>query len=88
MSVRVRGWLTEVAMAATYTIDVENQVILDPGTESELNLTARGLECFGCARTFPSCGSVRPASECPVFIPALHLRMIEPNELAPKLVPA
>ncbi|MGK2964691.1 MAG: hypothetical protein ACSLFM_03700 [Tepidiformaceae bacterium] len=75
-------------MAATYTIDVENQVILDPGTESELNLTALGLECSGCARTFPTCGSIRPGSDCPVFIAALHLRMIEPKELAPPLVPA
>jgi len=69
-------------LAATYTIDVENQVILDPGTENEMNLTARGLECWACAREFPSCGSLRPGSECPVFIAAMNLRHVAPPEPA------
>lgn len=74
-------------MAATYTIDVENQVILDPGTDSELNVTVSGLECSACAREFPSCGSIRPGSDCPVFIAAMSLRYVQPQkELAPAAI--
>ena len=72
-------------MPTTYTIDVENQLILDPGTESELNLTLLGLECSACARRFPSCGSIRPGSDCPVLIPALHLQMVAAKQPATPL---
>jgi hypothetical protein len=63
-------------MASTVTVDVENQVILDPGTPQERNLTAAAQECLACARTYPQCRSPRPGADCPVFLPDLALEVV------------
>ncbi|MEX2081587.1 MAG: hypothetical protein WEC33_08215 [Dehalococcoidia bacterium] len=64
-------------MLASYTIDVENQVILNPGGPSQRNLTAAGLECSACALRYPDCGSRRPGSNCPVFIASPELEFTD-----------
>ncbi len=66
-------------MPGTYTIDVEDQVILNPGTPGAQNLTRAGLECTACAMSYPACGSPNPRSACPLFLPASHLSLAAPS---------